>query len=243
MRWESIVQGMSKLCGFEIHRTLPGAEYMQCAPFTYSTYRPWFEPWFQEIYAKVASNTEVTPDRCYTLYKLCLHCLHLDGDLAECGVYRGGTAFLLARTISEHSGRATRLHLFDTFAGMPAAADADPSPHKKGDFGDVSLESVRAYLTSFNDVSFYPGLIPDTFQHITSQRFSMIHIDVDLYSSVRDCCEFFYPRLLAGGMMVFDDYGLPHYKDAAKKAVDEFFREKAESPVVLTTGQCFVIKL
>jgi hypothetical protein len=43
--------------------------------------------------------------------------------------------------------------------------------------------------------------------------------------------------------MVFDDYGFPHYRDAARKAVDEFFADKAERPIVLGTGQCVVLKL
>ena len=75
------------------------------------------------------------------------------------------------------------------------------------------------------------------------QRFAFVHVDVDLYSSVRDCCEFFYPRLSGGASMVFDDYGFPHYRDAAKRAVDEYFADKPERPLVLASGQCVVVKL
>jgi len=41
--------------------------------------------------------------------------------------------------------------------------------------------------------------------------------------------------------MVFDDYGFPTCR-GAKAAVDEFFRDKRDCPVYLTTGQCFVLK-
>src|SRR5881628_615427 len=103
MRWESIIQRAFNMCGLEIHRTLPGAEYVQCLPFPYSTYHPWFEPWFQQIYAEIEDHTLVKPDRCYMLHKFCLHSLHFEGDMAECGVYRGGTAYLLAQTTSEQA--------------------------------------------------------------------------------------------------------------------------------------------
>ncbi len=43
--------------------------------------------------------------------------------------------------------------------------------------------------------------------------------------------------------MIFDDYGFTYYKDAEKRAVDEFFADKPEFLVSLLTGQCIVIKL
>lgn len=243
MRWEAIIQQTLKRFGVEIHRTLPGSEYMQCAPFTYSTYRPWFESGFEREYGRIAAHTEVTPDRAYVLRQLCRHALHLDGDVAECGVYRGGTAFLLAETIANHSRRPVQLDLFDTFAGMPKSADADASAHREGDFGDTSLTAVQQYLSGYANVAFHPGFIPESFAGLQRQLFSFVHVDVDLYASVRDCCEFFHPRLARGGVMVFDDYGFPHYRDAARKAVDEFFASRLEVPIVLATGQCFVVKL
>jgi hypothetical protein len=71
-------------------------QYTFCPPYGYYTYSPWFENWFREIYAKIKDYTIVTEDRSYILYKFCQHCLHLEGDFAECGVYKGGTAFLIA---------------------------------------------------------------------------------------------------------------------------------------------------
>jgi len=68
-----------------------------------------------------------------------------------------------------------------------------------------------------------------------------VHIDVDIYQSVKDCCEFFYPRLHAGGVMLFDDYG-KWTCPGAKLAVDEFFATKPEKRFYFPSGQCFVIK-
>ncbi|GAI43581.1 unnamed protein product [marine sediment metagenome] len=136
-----------------------------------------------------------------------------------------------------------QLHLFDTFTGMPAIANEDPSHIKKGALGDVSLDAVKDYLRIFPFIVFHPGLISETLKEIKDGRFAFVHIDVDLYQTTKDCCNFFYDRMIKGGIMVFDDYGFPCFKFAEKQAVDEFFTDEPESPISLHTGQCIVIKL
>lgn len=215
-----------------------------CFGSNYYTYSPWFEDWFQEIYSKIKDHTVNPEDKCYIIYKFCHHCLHLEGDFAECGVYKGGTAFLIAYTLKNNSIRHSQLHLFDTFTGMPSTADNDPSGHKKGDFGDVSLNAVKNYLQAFPFVRFYPGFIPERFEVVRGLKFAFVNIDVDLYQTSKDCCNFFYDRMVKGGVIIFDDYGCgDRYKFAQKRAVDEFFKDKPESPISLPTGQCIVIKL
>jgi O-methyltransferase len=108
------------------------------------------------------------------------------------------------------------------------------------DFRDTSLEAVMEFVGG-NRVEYHPGFIPDTFRGLEDRRFSFSHIDVDIYKSVWDCCEFVYPRTPAGGVMLFDDYGLPSCP-GARAAVDEFFADKPEFPLVLRTGQAIVIR-
>lgn len=212
-------------------------KYTLCLPYGYYTYSPWLEDWFQEIYSKIRDQTIVKEDRCYIIYEFCNHSLHLKGNFAECGVYKGGTAFIIANTLKNKN---KQLHLFDTFAGMPDMANKDQSSHKKGDFGDVSLNAVENILRRFPFVVFHQGLIPKTFKAIKDEKFAFVHIDVDLYQTTKDCCSFFYNRMISGGVMIFDDYGF-RYEYPAKRAVDEFFKGKPESPISLRTGQCIVI--
>lgn len=51
----------------------------------------------------------------------------------------------------------------------------------------------------------------------------------------------FVPRLTNGGIILYDDYGFL-CAPGAKLAVDEFFSDKPEKPIWLTTGQCLVVK-
>jgi len=229
--------------GYRIYKIRSPNAYTLYVPYDYYTYSPWFEEWFQKIYSKAKPRTKVTEDRCYIIYRLCEHCLHFDGDFAECGVYKGGSAFLIADTLVSNSIQDKQVHLFDTFAGMPAIANEDPSGVREGFFGDNSLESVKDYLQAFPFVAFYPGIIPQTFDAVKDRRFAFVHIDVDLYQTTKDCCHFFYDRMSKGGIMIFDDYGFWPFSNSEKKAVDEFFKDKPEMPMSLPTGQCIVIKL
>lgn len=239
-----MMKALYKKFPYRIYKVGRSALYTPCPPYRYATYSPWFSEEFKQLYEKIKDYTLVKEDRCYILERFVRHCLHLDGDVAECGVFKGGTAFLLAHTMQGHPTlQDKRLHLFDTFSGMPTAAEGDPSGHKRGDFGDTLLDWVRNYLRPFPFVEYHPGIMPDTFKGVQERKFSFVHVDVDLYQTAKECCEFFYGRMVQGGVMIFDDYGFRGYQFAEKKAVDDFFKDKPEVPISLRTGQCLVIKL
>jgi hypothetical protein len=69
----------------------------------------------------------------------------------------------------------------------------------------------------------------------------LVHLDVDLYDPTKACLDFFYPLAVPGAVFLFDDYGST-YCPGARSAIDEFFANKPEQVVELTTGQAFVVK-
>ena len=147
---------------------------------------------------------------------------------------------MFAEFLVAYADPGLKLHLFDTFSGMPET-DEKLDIVRKGDFSDTSLEEVRRAVGNPNRVEFHPGWIPDTFRDMSDAQVAFAHVDVDIYRSILDCCEFIYPRLKTGGVMVFDDYGFPTCP-GARKAVDEFFADKPETPIVLQTGQAIAIR-
>ena len=85
-----------------------------------------------------------------------------------------------------------------------------------------------------------PALTPgDFFDVIRYMRFCFVHVDIDMARSVLDCCEFFFPRLVPSGVMIFDDYGFLSTK-SARDAVDRYFADRVGRPIYLPTGQCIV---
>lgn len=205
----------------------------------YYLYAPWFDEDFKQWYAQFSGNTVVKEDRCYMLRKFSRYATHIEGDFAECGSYRGGTAYILSESASAANKSVL---LFDTFQGMPGLAEQDEGGHKKGDFGDTSLEIVKELLKGFDNVKFFPGFIPNTFEGVEGD-FAFVHVDVDLYETSKACFDFFYPRMTKGGIFICDDYGFRKYETSALKAVDEFFEDKPEEVVTLPTGQALIIKL
>lgn len=193
------------------------------------------DPEFKDIYNKMAQKSLVDVRRLYTLCELARHCNSIDGDVAELGVCEGGTARLIARLMPEKE-----VHLFDTFEGLPETHLVFDMMIK-GQL-KAELSQVKEFLSDLKNVRFRPGFFPQTATGLENKEFCFAHIDADIYQSIKDACEFFYPRMAKGGMMVFDDYGYFGTK-GAKKAVDEFFQDRAEYPMYLISHQCLVVKL
>lgn len=115
----------------------------------------------------------------------------LGGCMAEVGVFRGGSA----REI--HRADPVRcLHLFDTFRGLPG-------PNRTGQYS-ARLDQVRNYVQGMGRVVYHPGefgadLPPDPV------RYSLVHLDADLYDSTYIALDYFLTRMVAGGHIVLDD--------------------------------------
>ncbi len=204
--------------------------------------RAWPEPWnsdpeYLAIRATIAGRTTVTEPRLYFLWQCAKQTAHLMGDAAELGVFRGGASRLIAS-----AAPTRRLHLFDTFAGNPSGDfSVDGGRANDTEFRDTSVEAVRAFLARCN-VEFHPGLFPATAETVRDRSFSFVFLDADLYDSIKAGCEFFYPRMVAGGIIVVDDYGVPFWP-GTKRAVEEYFAQKKERVVALPFLQAMIVKL
>lgn len=176
-------------------------------------------------------------ERLWIIYQMVTQSLRIPGCFLECGVYVGGTALFIAQ-LMEGSGKM--LHLFDTFTGMPKT-NPERDWHLEGEFADAPIEQVVETVGHKDDVTFHKGLIPETFAGLEDARIAFAHIDTDIYRSTLDCCEFVYPRLVPGGVIVFDDYGQVSC-DGARQAIDEYFEDKQSVPLTLMTKQAVVFK-
>lgn len=198
-------------------------------------------PWetdadFLDIYRAIVGLTLADRKRLYILWQLCKKVALLPGNIAECGVYKGGTALLLAKAKTE----SKKLYLFDTFSGMP---ETDPSKdhHVTGDLNDTSLDAVKSIFKEQKNIHFHAGFFPETARGLEHESFCLVHCDMDIYSSIMDCCVFFYPKLVNGGMIIFDDYGAASCP-GAKEAVNDFCNKQGIYELYLPTGQAIVFK-
>ncbi len=232
-----VAQQFFDVFGFRLVDERPPFPDITDAEFYKPMFLPWLMPEWKERLRADDPHSLLPIQSRYVLYSLALDAARrCNGEFAECGVYKGGTAKILAEIVQDRP-----LHLFDTFSGMP---EADPvrDLHKAGDFADTNVQTVRQYLAGHKNVNCMRGMIPESLELVRDSRFAFVHVDLDIYLSIMSACNFFYPRLQAGGILLFDDYGYSSCP-GARTAVDEFFSDKPEVPLVLTTGQCSVRKL
>ncbi|HRY31383.1 MAG TPA: TylF/MycF/NovP-related O-methyltransferase [Bacteroidales bacterium] len=153
-----------------------------------------------------------------------------EGCFAELGVYKGESARILHLMDPQRT-----FHLFDTFEGFSktdlSGETGEAAGYTEKNFADTSLEKVREYLGESRRLVFHPGLFPGTASGLANERYVLVNIDADLYQPTRAGLEYFYPRLVPGGVIFVHDYN--HKWEGCRRAVDEFLRGIPEAPVLL----------
>lgn len=184
-----------------------------------------------------------TKPQLYLIHDLLKETSTVDGDIAEVGVFKGGSA----KFICNFRGNR-KVYLFDTFEGMPQVNENDKIG--KGEEGLINqrqiltgemvgtLEEVQNNLKGYKDVYFYKGIFPFTADPIKNMKFSFVHLDVDIYSSTINALNFFYPRMSDGGIILLHDYAMC---TGVKKAIIEFLSNKMERLIVVA-NQCYIAK-
>jgi len=173
---------------------------------------------------------------------------NISGHFAECGVWKGHSAYLIASIIQNEFNDS--FHIFDSFeGGLSDKVDKDLVEGQSDNeikeeklIFSSNLQDVKRTLNNFQFIKYHPGWIPETFHEVSEINFSFVHIDVDLYQPTKDSLEFFYERLNNGGVIICDDYGLNQFP-GAKSAVDEFISNNKYSFFYeVPYGSCIIIK-
>jgi O-methyltransferase len=207
------------------------------------------DPGFRPIMELVKPYTMTSLERMYNLYKSVEYLVRakIPGDMLECGVWRGGSMMLVAKSLLAVSDTSRRLYLFDTYEGHPkpdSEHDVDlwgnPAVHvwtdhrrtdETSDWAYVSIDEVRANMgrTGYpmDKVELVKGMVEKTAMTHAPGALSLIRLDTDWYASAKVSLERFWPQLSRGGVLIIDDYG--HYR-GQRRAVDEYF---AGNPVLL----------
>lgn len=216
--------------------------------FPSANYTPWQgDAAFMNIYNQIRNNTLVDIYRCYELWQLVhkVHGLNPGAAILEVGVWRGGTAGIMSQRLSDLKSTAT-LYLADTFSGV-AKAGANDSFYTGGEHSDTSQQIVEDVLKNKSRYPHYKilkGIFPeDTANEIPAgEPFGLCHIDVDVYDSAKDILEWVWSKLIAGGVVVFDDYGF-HSCTGVAKLVEEYRSRPDRHIIHNLNGHAIMIKL
>lgn len=189
------------------------------------------------IIKKIKKETQMvlSDDEALQIFNAIKSTNKIEGDIAEVGVYKGGSAKLISEANQEKE-----LHLFDTFNGLPGPCQHDDNNHFKENDYIGTLNEVEELLKDYSNINFYKGIFPQTSKPVKNKKFSFIHLDVDLYESTKDSLEFFYPRMSKGAILISHDYTSA---PGVKKAFDEFFKYKLEPIIEIADSQCLIVKV
>jgi O-methyltransferase len=163
----------------------------------------------------------------------------IPGNIAECGVWRGGSMMAVAHALMFHGDSSRHLYLYDTFEGMSEPSERDQrfdgesaksllnrEPVGTGVWCLASIEDVRTNVLSTGypeeKVHFIKGKVEETLPSELPDRLAILRLDTDWYESTRHELIHLFPLLDSRGLLILDDYG--HWQ-GARKATDEYFRE------------------
>jgi O-methyltransferase len=242
--FKASVQRLSRRIGYEIHRIPQASEtgYETVRPV--ATYAPWHaDKAFARTYAQIQSCTLVDRYRCFELWQLVEQTQSLRGALLEVGVWRGGTGALIA-SHAKQSGISDPVYLCDTFKGVVKVGPED-SQYANGEHSDTSVRAVEGLLSKLglDNATILEGIFPDDTAHkIEAERFRFCHVDVDVYQSAKGITEWVWPRLVVGGIVVFDDYGFQSC-DGVTRYVNELRNQPGRVVMHNLNGHAVVIKI
>ncbi|GHD27655.1 hypothetical protein GCM10007147_26880 [Nocardiopsis kunsanensis] len=203
------------------------------------------DPEFVEEYLGVATRTYSSPALGYALVNAIeyVHHSQIEGDIVECGVWRGGSMELAAKKLLSLQ-EIRDLWLYDTydlswrdqgsedgleFLDVEGSGSAGPdgpgsdSPDRVG----VSVGEVQQTLLATgypeSSMKFIPGYVQNVLPRYTPKQIALLRLDTDDYDSTMCELVHLYPKLQKSGVLLVDDYGK---QSGATKAVDEYFSRK-----------------
>jgi O-methyltransferase len=157
----------------------------------------------------------------------------LEGDFIECGVWYG----ILSRTIcnyvdfSRHDGT---FYLVDTWGKMPGS-------HTSSNYQDDIFSVVQKRFSDVDNVQLIRGPVPDVLTQITSSKVAFLAIDMNGSVPERAALEYFYDKIVPGGVIYFDDYGWDFPE--LRATIEDFFMDKPETLLHFPSGNSIVVKL
>jgi hypothetical protein len=189
----------------------------------------------------------------YALYLATRHVVRyaIPGAIVECGVWRGGSMHVVARTLLAIGDTSRDLYLFDTFEGMTPPTERDVTydgrpvtellatrPRTARIWAIAGLEDVQQGFEEIpypsERIHFVKGPVESTLPGQAPDRIAILRLDTDWYESTRHELECLYDRVPSGGVVIIDDYGT--YR-GSREAVDEFIDRTGARLLLLPIGQ------
>lgn len=172
------------------------------------------------------------------------HAAGLEGDFVECGVNTGMCSISICSYLDFNS-LGKDFYLFDTYRGIPE--EQMSSQEKAARIAENAVFYEECYETAVQNFAPWPrcrlirGKVPDTLQEVSISKVAYLHLDMNIAEPERAALEFFWDRMVPGGVILLDDYGFSSYR-AQYDTANEFAASKGVVIATLPTGQGLLLK-
>lgn len=161
--------------------------------------------------------------------------LKLEGDFVECGCYKGTTVKILCDAVG-FSSIPKKYYIYDLFEH-----DLSMPHHAMAEHGRELYDKVKIRFQDMDNVIVSKGKIPDILHETAPAKISFMHIDMNNAEAEIGALELLWDRMVAGAVLILDDYGWIAYKNQ-KIAEDAWFQKRGFHIMELPTGQGMLIK-
>lgn len=174
------------------------------------------------------------------------HAMHLEGDFVDCGVHTG----IFARAVVNYTDfqlSEKKYFLLDTFNGLDEKYSNEEELKRNSLMGydkedsNLLYKQVTKTFKDFN-VKIIKGSVPETLQYVDSNKVCYLSIDMNCVAPEVAALEFFWDKMVSGGIIILDDYGYANVTNEQKKAHDLFALSKNVEILTLPTCQGLLIK-
>lgn len=166
-------------------------------------------------------------------YELFKKIKNLNGDIIECGVFKG-TSLLRFAAFREIFQMKNRIFGFDTFDQFPHTKFKEDQILRQKFINDsgsngISENQLKKVFKKKNisNIELIKGdvieTIPQFLKTHPKLKISMLNLDTDVYEPAVTILEKFYPKIIKDGILILDDYKV---WPGETKAVDEYFKNK-----------------
>ena len=178
----------------------------------------------------------------YTTLHFSKNALTLEGDLVECGTYKGRHSIAILNYIDWNTSRnKKKFYLFDTFEGLSKKiSDNDDIKSYEKSYEDYDLETVQSTFSEYDGIEIIKGVVPYSLNQADITKVSFLHIDMNSAKPEVEALDYFLPLMVKGGAVVFDDYGQNGH-EKQKRALYEYCKKHGKLIYTIPTGQGLII--
>ena len=229
-----------------------GLTFSEDLLYTYHNADFIYDPLFIESYnlGKATDKDNVllnNYDIRWRIHVLCwaaAHATHLEGDFVDCGVNTG----IFSRAIINYvnfNKTGKKYYLLDTFSGLDSkySSEKEMARNKTINYENQKslYEDVKYTFKDFN-VEIIKGAVPETLIEVKADKVCFLSVDMNCILPEIEALNYFWDKMVSGGIIVLDDYGYANSTNDQKKAHDEFAKSKGVMILSLPTCQGLIVK-